>query len=377
MKYPNVRFVFDRRHKASPINPGVVELEITYERKQKRLSTGVYLYPHQWCQDKHVILHPESAVLNMRLDAFKKQISDFIASLIIKNEPFSFEELTTFLNNKRMDGSFRLFVETRIDERKDIQETTKRSHRSLLTALDEFKRIVKFSQLTPANIRSFDDWLHNKGYEQSTVAKYHKFLKCYINEAIDKNLIESNPYRGFKVDKGKKNLRKYLTEVELSAIISYNTDNVALDRVRDLFVFQCFTGLAYVDLTRFDFSKVEQRDEALVVRDVRKKSGEDFYLMLLSPAIAILQKYDFRLPVISNQKYNAMLKTLGMVINRPLTSHMGRHTAATMFLNKGMSVEVLAKVLGHSNTKQTLEYAKIVNKTVDNAFAVIEKSLQL
>ncbi len=377
MKYPNVRFVFDRRHKASPVNPGVVELEITFERKQKRLSTGVQVYPEQWCADKHVILHPESAVLNMRLDAFKKQISDFIASLIIKNEPFRFEELTAFLNNKKLDGSFRVFVETRINERKDIQEVIKRSHRSLLSALDEFKKIVMFSQLTPSNIRLFDDWLHDKCYQQSTVAKYHKFLKCYINEAIDKNLIDSNPYRGFKVDKGKKKLRKYLTEEELTAIMSYNTEDVALDRVRDLFVFQCFTGLAFVDLTRFDFSKVEYRNGSYVVRDIRKKSGEDFYLMLLSPAIAVLRKYDFELPIISNQKYNAMLKTLGMVIHRPLTSHMGRHTAATMFLNKGMSVEVLAKVLGHSNTKQTLEYAKIVNKTVDDAFAQIENSLQM
>lgn len=367
-----LRFIYDRRKKSSNCSKGVVELEIVFMRKQKRISTGVSVFPHQWSDEWHVIKHPDAVMLNMRLESIKKPVLDYISTLMIKEEPFTFEGLNLALNNNKHNGSFIQFVENRISERKDIQEITRRSHSSLISSLKDFKKIVLFSDLTLSRIKDYDAWLHGRGYTQSTVAKYHKFLKCYINEAIDQGLVEKNPYIGFKVDKGKAKERKYLTEDELIRLMAYNPEDKSVDRAKDMFIFQCFTGLAYVDLVRFDFTKVEKRENGYFLLGQRSKTGESFYIRMLSPAIAVLQKYNYKLPVISNQKYNTALKALGMVINRSLTSHMGRHTAATMFLNNGMPIEIVSKILGHSNTKQTMEYAKIVNKTIDKAFELMD-----
>lgn len=383
IKYPTVKFVFDRKKRVGFVKEGNIDIDVTFERRHKYITTGVKVQPFQWDKEAHVINHPESAFLNLKLETARKAVSDHIVKLMLKGEEFTFWGLTEALTRKKHSGSFRSFVETRIEERVDIQEITKRSHRALNTALREFKKIESFESVTLFNIRAFDEWLHSQTkdrtnipkYTQSTIGKYHKFLKSYINEAIKKGMMDKNPYAGFKVDKGKTRDIKYLTEQELKKIMKFETEDPAIIRARDLFVFQCYTGLAYADLVKFDFTKVEKRDGKHVLVDTRKKTNEFFYIVLLTPAMNILKKYDYVLPVLSNQKYNVALKSLGVVIHKPITSHMGRHTAATMFLNRGMSIELVAKILGHTNTKQTAEYARIVNKSVENAFDMLQKDI--
>jgi len=376
MKYPTIRYVFNRKKTASDTKSAPLEISICYNRKQKYFATGVQLCNNQWDPKTEKVVNIYNCIeLNLKIDAFYQQIKNFIMMQMLKGEPFSFDELTAHLSCKKHSGSFREFVSNRIEERKDITESTRKSHRSLVCALEKFKRVKTFDDLTLGKIEAFDTWLHEQGYMQTTIGKYHKFMKTYVHEAIRDGLIEKDPYFNFKVDKGKSRARKYLDEQELSILEKWKPEDPSVERAKDVFIFQCYTGLAYADLAKMDFSKAEKRGGKYVIRDTRKKTEEDFYIVLLSPALAILKKYNCKLPILSNQKYNMALKAVGVKINRSLTSHMGRHTAATMFLNKGMPLEVLAKVLGHTNTNQTQQYAKIVNKTVDNAFAMIEDLL--
>ena len=89
-------------------------------------------------------------------------------------------------------------------------------------------------------------------------------------------------------------------------------------------------------------------------------------VVLIEDALIIAKKYDFKIPVLTNQKYNSYLKELADLCNikKPLHSHIARHTCACLLLNRGMSVEVVAKVLGHSTIKHTQHYAKLLDKTV-------------
>ena len=114
-----------------------------------------------------------------------------------------------------------------------------------------------------------------------------------------------------------------------------------------------------------------------VIADRRLKTNEDYFIVLLSPAVAILQKYDFNLPLISNQKYNDFLKVAACYahIEKTLTTHCARHTFAVFALNSGVPIEVVSKMLGHTNIKTTQLYAKILNTEVEKGFDLLESRL--
>ena len=108
----------------------------------------------------------------------------------------------------------------------------------------------------------------------------------------------------------------------------------------------------------------------LYLRKHRKKTGVEFFIVLLPEALAIARKYDFKLPLISNERYNSYLKEIGTIceIDKPMHSHIARHTAATWLLNQKIPLEMVAKVLGHTTTKQTRHYAKLLDKSVFDEF---------
>ena len=209
----------------------------------------------------------------------------------------------------------------------------------------------------------------NSKYESTTSAAMMVKLKSVIMFAIDNGKLQINPFNGIKISKKTKEV-EFLTTEELNRIKSKKLDG-RLSKVRDLFLFQCYTGLAYIDmanLTREDFQQNEENQ--YFIKKHRAKTGVGFTTVLLKEAQEIVEKYDFVLPVLSNQKYNSYLKEIADLckITKPMHTHIGRHTCATQLLNRGMSIETVAKVLGHSNIKQTQHYSKLVDKTVFSAF---------
>lgn len=153
----------------------------------------------------------------------------------------------------------------------------------------------------------------------------------------------------------------------------------SLERVRDVFVFQTYTCLSYVDLANFDMEKMNNRDGISIYNGKRGKTGKEFSFLLMKKARAILDKYGGKLPVISNIKYNEYLKVVAQSakIDKPITSHWARHTGATMLLNEGgVDMEVIARILGHSSTRQTREtYAKLLDCTVEKEMQAYEKRM--
>ena len=377
MKYPTARFVFDRKHTASKTTKGTVQIEILFERKRKWISTGVRLYSDQWNDKTKVKNTVQSEDLNERLDAQMQNINEFINNLIKNKEAFSFDKLEHFLRYSQQKESFIDFIKRRVSERTDLRKGTLNTHASLINSLEEFGRIVYFSDITTANIMYYDDFLHKKYAKQTTVHGYHKRLKRYINESIKYELIKENPYNKLKFDRGKSEGIKYLTIEQINQIRSLEIASESIDKVRDLFIFQCFTGLSYADLFKFDFSTVIERKNKFFIRDVRVKTQEEYFLMLLKPAMEILRKYDFKLPAISNYQYNLRLKIVQELakIKLSLHSHMARHSFAVMALNMGVSIENLAKMMGHTDIKTTQIYAKVLNKSVQEEFEKMDSKL--
>ena len=238
---------------------------------------------------------------------------------------------------------------------------------------DHISKDKQVKEITKSVISDFYAEL-NKKYESTTSAAMMVKLKTIIIFAVDNGKLGCNPFNGIKITKRTKEV-EYLTEREIDAIKS-KSFNERLSKVRDLFLFQCYTGLAYIDmanLTKEDF-QVNERGQYYIKKS-RVKTGIGFLTVLLDEAAEIAKRYDFELPVLSNQKYNSYLKEIKDVcdIKKELHTHIGRHTAATYLLNKGVSLETVAKMLGHSNIKQTQHYAKLVDKTVFDAINQLKR----
>ena len=223
-------------------------------------------------------------------------------------------------------------------------------------------------------------------------ANYHRFLNTFIIDAQKENLMTYNPYDRIRIDKGddSQSIERYLTKEELRQLRSAVMPTERLDRVRDLFVFQCFTCMAYVDLAAFSAEKVKTVDGKDMIFGQRGKTGVEYQIPLLRPAKDILDKYDGHLPaaltskkkgrkgVMTNQQYNKALKEVveaaGLGIH--VTTHWARHTGATMLLNAGVEMDVIAKVGGWSDTKVLRRiYAKLHPETVVKAVNEIEDKL--
>lgn len=375
--YPTPRIVFDRKNRSSKTNKGTVDVEVCFKGRRRWISTGVRVLPNEWNNDKGVILRLDSVTLNAKIQKLFNNVNNFIHDLIRKDQDFTWETFDTFLEIKNDSSSFIEFVEVENKSKTHLKPITVKNHKRLINSLKLYGKIKYFSDVTPINIIEWDKWLHEKEYKQTTISTYHKFMKLYIHDAMRKDLIDRDPYINFKVERGKPALRQYLTKEEIEKITNADLPGNTFDRVRDLFLFQCYTGLAYADLNKFDFQKVIERDGKYIIHDIRQKTGEDFYIVLLSKAIDILKKYNYVLPLITNQQYNMRLKIVAGAaeLSRNLTSHMGRHTYASLVLNQGISLEVLKEMMGHSDIRTTQIYARMVNKTVEAAYDILEEKL--
>ena len=250
--------------------------------------------------------------------------------------------------------------------------------------LTEYGRLKTFADLTPEKITLFDEYLHKyrrngKPYMQSNIYNYHKLVKAFCNDAVLFDKIERNPYSKLRFDKGEKQTIDFLTEEELDKISKVELPSMLLQHARDLFIFQTCTALSYSDLCKFDFALYDKIDGKYFRKGTRTKTGAVYASELLPPAVAMLNKYDNKLPVICNQKYNYALKLVALAagINKPLHSHMARSTFATYALSHGASIESVSVMLGHTNITQTLKrYAEILPSTVLNDYKKLDGLLQ-
>lgn len=382
-KIPILRYSFNRKKTATDKVKATLYFEVQHLRQRRYVSTGLMLLAHQWSQASSVVVyHPDADKYNNMLEQMRRSLLDAMTEMCQPPLVFDIDAFVAFARGDRdaMRTTFLDFMEDRIGKR-SIAEGTRKHHYTVLSALSDFGRITAFSDVTPKNIALFDDWLRNdRGIRhQPTIYNYHKTLRPYVADAISFGLLKANPYDHYRVKRGEVSKIKYLTQAEVDALRAIELEDETLRCVRDLFVLQIYTGLAYADMYATDYSRAERRaDGRLYVRQPRIKTNEEYYLLLLPPVVEILERYGYRLPQYSNQKYNTYLKALGLAcgITKPITSHVARHTfATTITLSNKVPIQIVAKMMGHSDIKTTQRYAKVLAEDVIDAFKGLEEKL--
>ena len=222
------------------------------------------------------------------------------------------------------------------------------------------------------------------GYSQNTTYKCMKFFKQVINKAIRAGLITVDPFNGYKISVQRVD-RGFLSEDDLKKMMEKEFASKRLEQVRDIFVFACFSGLAYIDLANLRVDNIQKMfDGRLWIVTHRQKTNTKVTVPLLPPAIKILKKYEGKyldgqlLPIINNQKLNCYLKEIADIcgIEKNLTFHLARHTfATTMSLGKGVPIESVSKMLGHTNIQTTQIYARITNEKISHDMENFAKNL--
>lgn len=379
MKMPSVTVVFDRRKVASRTKQGRVDVRVIAGMAQKVLPTGVAVFPKEWDKRQGIVKgRPDADVLNMHIQNMVAKIS-FELMTMANNDRIDLSILPELLEGKAENVSFIEYVLKRKEE-KNVRFGTKQHFDTFVGALREYGKIKYFRDLTESGIRKFDEWLHKRKvfgrpYAQSTIYNYHKYLKQFINDAVVDGHVETNPYQSkrIKIDRGDKEHVDYLTAKQVEQLESLDLTTGYLIRTRDMFLFQCYTGLAYSDMMAFSKVEMKETDFGFLCTGHRIKTGSEYTLLLLPQAVALLKKYDWQLPRMNNMTYNKYLKVLGMMIGEPgLHSHQGRGAFATICLNKGMSADVLQRILGHKQISMTLRYATMQKETIAKEMAKLK-----
>lgn len=241
-------------------------------------------------------------------------------------------------------------------------------------ALDQYGRHASIDDVKPAHSNTLRLWLANECGLSANYSDYIvSHMKRILEFAVENEWIGRNPFLRFKKRKIKGNIVA-LTESEVDAIHDLDIFAPALEPVRQAFLFQCYTGLGYKDMATVTESDIliDEKTGIEYILKHRAKTGNPSIIPIITEARRIVDHFashpqriqrGLLIPTLTNQRYNNYLKQLGGLLNfkKVLTSHVGRRTAATTFLNKGVALESVSAMLGHSNTSMTQRHYATVN----------------
>lgn len=382
----SARFVFDRKKTAtkssSPVpKKGLVQMELSQGGKRKFISAGVKIYADQW-DDKKYVVNCANAVEHNRI------LSDKYTSVMreIANACENGEDLSKVVNKTRgEDTDFFDFAYAEVGKM-NVSKSTENSYISTLRHAENSGEFGSLRNVKIQNIEKFDTYLRKLGLSGMSINLYHSKLCRLLTIAMKHELVDANPYALFKPRKAHTKLRRFLRENEIKEILEFSISDYErknptlerrakyIDRARDLFVFQCYTGLAYADMLALNQKSIIKDKDGYYIRRKRVKTGETYVVVLLKPALAVLKKYKFKLPTQRYQTYLQELKTIGELLGFDfrLTSHIGRHSFATLALSKGIPIEIVSKMLGHTNIATTQIYAKVLAEDVKSAYRKLD-----
>jgi site-specific recombinase XerD len=350
--------------------------------------------------------------VTQRVKIAKSPVNNVLSEIVHKvNEAYNFlkyhnRPLTALALRKQLKGEkieklsllgfFEDYYQDQIKSNFEFAPATKATYYSTLVHLRKFleetgKVKLRLTEVDTDFINDFDSYLVNrsisekKGLRKNSANKYQVKLKTILFKAVDKKLIDKNPYTEIKF-KHEPGRLTYLTTNELEKLESHDLGgNESLKRVRDIFLFSVYTGLRHSDATALTKDNVEMDGKELWIVYTQKKTNDSNRIPMLKKAAEIYNKYEderkitgYVLPRLSHQKLNVYLKTIANLagIKKPLSHHVARHTAATtVFMQNGISLETTGKLLGHKSIKSTQVYAKVTNMMLKEAASKLNKLL--
>ena len=396
-----IALAYDHHKRTPQGEEGPVEVRVTINRKPYYINTGVRVRKERLVGNtiRDDRFSTDADLLNERLTTIVRLVEKEVNLCLDERRPID----VVAIRRKVWDVSAEDSDEPTLIKwiknmasTANISSTTKKRYQTLINKLVDYGQLTRWEHLSPENIYGFDVWLRQQyvpltqnqidaGVEpehisSDTVYNYHKCLKAMLNRALKFGKISVNPYDRMKGEfkRTRRDVVDYLTEEQMFKVMELTPvpgSQVAM--ARDLFVFQMFTGLAYSDTQHFDISKYREVDGEWRFIGERIKTGVPYVSTLLPPVVEVLERNGWKVPKMTNQRYNQLLKAIGMVIGiERLHSHMGRHSFATWMLSNDAKIENVSRMLGHTNIVQTQRYAKVLAKDVYDDFEMVAKKLR-
>lgn len=379
MEKATFSIIYNRKSKLLTDGTALIQIRAYLNGLNKYFTTNIYVTPDQW-DKKHsrVKNHPNAIRIN-------KQISEYVAKMETielnrrnDKKAFTLEILHELLNGKEID-SFTQFMRNEITADRNNAPATKVNQTTTLSTLCEFRKNILFAELSFELLTDFERFLKDKSLSTNTIHKYFRHLRKFVNLAIDNDLMELNkyPFRKFKL-KSEETNREYLSPEEVQSIenLEFTKENAHLQKIKDMYLFSCYTGLRFSDISALSKDQIQIIDSKqwIVIEKTKKTRTEiriPIYLLfegkpteLLKTYIRTDRKYIF--DEHTNQHVNRCLKDIAKLtgITKRLTYHTARHTQATYLLYKGVNVTTVQKLLGHKKIQTTQIYAKVMDMTV-------------
>lgn len=343
-----------------------------------------------------------SRSINTMLDTLERQVHEARRVLIEAHKPITADNLKKVLTGQVEKPKMLLEVFTEHNKQMATlagreyspatvtrYETTLGHVRSFLQSkydLDD----IDIKSLTYSFANDFEYYLKSvRKCNHNSAIKYIRNMRKIVNYCLKSGWLQKDPFFGYKMAQ-KEVVREYLTETEIETLQGKQFTIERLSQVRDIFLFCCYTGLAFIDVFKLSPVQIAKGvDGNQWIFTSRQKTESPTRIPLLPQAEAIIEKYKDHpkcinegkvLPVLSNQKMNAYLKEIADLcsIHKTLTFHIARHTfATTITLSNGVPIETVSKMLGHRSIKITQHYAKIIDKKVSEDMQLLQNKLKV
>ena len=351
-------------------------------------STGISVKSAQWDKEKERIKGRTTEALNTNLQLdniasglqsiFRRiEMSDVVSLERIKSEFLGKkEEINTLMQLfEKHNGDVAKQVGVSVGKATLQKYNVCKRHFSEFLE-EQYKRSdLKLTELTYVVIREFDLYLRTEvGQNPNTATKTMKTFKTITLLGQKMGVLLHDPFMNHRFHIEPVN-RGFLTDEEILLIANKDLGISRLELVRDIFIFSCFTGLAYIDVSNLTPDHIVTLGDKQWIMTQRQKTSVETNVLLLDIPKAIIAKYGGKtyrngklFPMLTNQKTNSYLKEIAYIcgIKKNLTFHLARHTFATMSLSKGVPMESVSKMLGHTNIRTTQIYARITNKKIEH-----------
>lgn len=383
--------------------PIPIYLRITVDGIAKELSTKRSCDPNRWNPSAERVsgTKEDAKALNAYLDTLQAKAYEAKRHLIEANEIVTALAIKEILlgNSHRNRFLIKIFEDYNEDVKKligiDYSKVTWEKY-------DRTKRFIKdfiqwkyktddihIQNLNMEFVNDLEIWFKTaRKCGQNATMKYISILKMIVLFCVDNDWLQKDPFARFKMSK-EEVIPEFLTKEEIQAISEKDIKMERLKQVRDVFLFCCHTGLAYVDIKKLNASEVSLGfDNDLWIFTKRGKTKVPSRIPLLALSKKILAQYkDYPqcvnnnrlLPVLSNQKYNSYLKEIADIcgISKNLTTHTARHTfATTITLSNGVPIESVSKMLGHKKLQTTQHYARVLDIKVSEDMQVLKNRMK-
>jgi integrase len=396
-----VTFLVRKSKSNSETHPIYFRLTLNSERIE--VSTKERIQLDDWDLKRGCVKGKSIEVLklNIILDRLREDAMEAYRDLKYNNISFTVNDIKDKMFGVKTQGKTLMEL---FDYHFEITKQTlaKSTHSHYITTNNLFKEFLKLnhkrndlpiSELNYRFLTDFESFIFNRNTRvertigHNAIVKHIVRLRKIVKIAMHNEWIDKDPFLKFKASYKKTN-REYLTHDELQLIEEKEFKISRLQRIKDLFIFSAYTGLAYIDAQNLTQSNLSIGIDCEVwLKTNRAKTDSSVNLPILPQAMQIIRKYQTDpvvshsgklLPSISNMKFNAYLKEVADIcgINKNLTSHMARHTfATTVTLTNGVPIETVSRMLGHSNIRTTQIYAKVVDSKVSNDMKNLKERL--